>query len=74
MADSGFADGRPVLFYCGDDAAAKSAVATLAGDLGFDPVDAGVLRQARLLEPFALLWISHAMVHGREFAFRMIRR
>jgi predicted dinucleotide-binding enzyme len=44
----------------GDDAAAKQVVAGLATSLGFEPVDAESLTQARLLEPLALLWISMA--------------
>ena len=39
-------------------------------------VDAGPLRQARLLEPFALLWITLAYQQGmgRDIAFRLMRR
>jgi len=76
MANTSFGAGRPVLFYCGDDAAAKQAVKPLIEALGFEAVDAGPLSQARLLEPFALLWISMALVHGlgREFAFQLLRR
>jgi 8-hydroxy-5-deazaflavin:NADPH oxidoreductase len=69
-----FADARALLFYCGDDVSAKAKVHALAAELGFDPRDAGPLTQARLLEPFALLWITQAMAHGREFAFQMMRR
>jgi 8-hydroxy-5-deazaflavin:NADPH oxidoreductase len=49
---------------------------SLIGALGFEAVDAGPLTQARLLEPFALLWISMALVHGlgRDFAFQLLRR
>ncbi len=48
----------------------------LAGELGFVGVDAGPLTQARVLEPFALLWISLAFKAGlgREFAFKPLRR
>lgn len=76
MANPRF-DGRgALLFYCGDDAPAKQAVRGLAAELGFDPVDAGPLERARLLEPFALLWItlSAAPGHGREFAFQLLKR
>jgi predicted dinucleotide-binding enzyme len=45
----------------------------LAGKLGFEGIDAGPLTQARVLEPFALLWISLASKAGlgREFAFKL---
>jgi predicted dinucleotide-binding enzyme len=64
------------MFYCGDDGEAKEAAHQLAADLGFDPVDAGALDQARLLEPLALLWIRLAYVQkqGREIAFRLMKR
>lgn len=76
MADPSFGSNRALLFYCGDDAAAKQTVKSLAAELGFDPQDAGPLRQARLLESFALLWISLALGqgYGRDFAFQLLRR
>jgi 8-hydroxy-5-deazaflavin:NADPH oxidoreductase len=65
-----------VMFVCGDDAAAKPQVLRLASDLGFDAVDAGPLTQARLLEPWALLWISLAFNGsvGRDYGFALLRR
>jgi predicted dinucleotide-binding enzyme len=64
------------MFYCGDDAEAKGTAAELAKTVGFDPVDAGPLANARLLEPYALLWIWLALKggQGRDFAFRLLRR
>lgn len=70
-------DGRPaVLCYCGDDAAAKKITHQLATELGFQAVDAGPLAKARLLEPFALLWITLAMQQGwgREIGFGLMKR
>ena len=43
--------------YAGDDAAAKQAVAALITSMGFAPVDAGGLKNARYLEPLAGLTI-----------------
>jgi 8-hydroxy-5-deazaflavin:NADPH oxidoreductase len=75
MADPAFGTERAVLFYCGDDAGAKLTVKQLAEELGFDAVDAGPLTQARLLEPFALLWISLAFGgRGREIGFQLLQR
>jgi predicted dinucleotide-binding enzyme len=76
MANPAFGGDRPVMFYCGDDAAAKQMVKPLVEELGFESIDAGPLSQARLLEPFALLWISLALVHGqgREIGFKLLRR
>lgn len=76
MANASFQGEKPVLFYCGDDAEAKKTVHQMAEEIGFDPEDAGGITQARLLEPFALLWISLAFQQGwgREFAFKVLRR
>jgi predicted dinucleotide-binding enzyme len=49
------AEPRPSLVYCGEDRAAKRLAARLARDVGFEPVDLGRLKLARLTEPFALL-------------------
>jgi predicted dinucleotide-binding enzyme len=75
MAAPSFGTDRAVMFYCGDDGGARQTVRTLVEELGFEAVDAGPLRQARVLEPIALLWISLAMAQGlgREFAFKLMR-
>ena len=64
------------MFYCGDDSAAKETVAHLAADLGFIPINAGPLSNARLLEPHALLWVWLALQGGlgRDFAFQIVKR
>lgn len=74
MENPKFDNGQPVLFYCSDDAQAKQMVQPLISDLGFNAQDAGPLRQARVLEAFALLWISLALKGGREIAFQFMRR
>jgi predicted dinucleotide-binding enzyme len=43
------------MFFVGDDDEAKQFVRALIRDVGFTPVDAGQLANARLLEPFGLL-------------------
>ena len=76
MANPRFNGRAAILFFCGDDPAAKHAVRDLAAELGFEPEDAGPLARARLLEPFALLWITLSMTpgHSREFAFQLMKR
>jgi predicted dinucleotide-binding enzyme len=76
MANPAFPGGSPAMFYCGDDAGAKHTVAGLIAELGFEALDAGPLVQARVLEPFALLWISLAVKYGygREIGFHFMRR
>jgi predicted dinucleotide-binding enzyme len=66
---------RPSLVYCGDDKRAKRVAATLIRDVGFDPVDAGALRVARYMEPFALLMaeVAYEGQGGPEVAYRFER-
>src|SRR5207253_5540215 len=75
MANPRFGTQSASMLVCGDDGAAKKTVLALAEVLGFDPVDAGPLRQARLLEPLAMLWISlaYAYGHGADIAFKLLR-
>lgn len=63
-------------FYCGDDEAAKAKVKLLIADIGLNPVDVGPLRNARLLEPLAMLWIDLAINQGwgAKHAFKLLRR
>jgi hypothetical protein len=76
MAHAGAFAARPVMFVAGDDAAHKPAVLGLVADLGFEAVDAGPLAIARLLEPYAMLWIDQALKRGagRDFAFAITRK
>lgn len=75
MADPIRFDLRPAMFVAGDDDARKPAILELVDGTGFEAVDAGPLRNARLLEPFAMLWIDQAMIRGRgrDFAFALAR-
>ena len=76
MADPAYGGGRLVMLIAGDDGPAKVEAARLAGDLGFEAVDAGPLSQARYLEPLAMLWITLAYVQGLgpDFGFALVRR
>lgn len=76
MIDPDFGDQQPSMFYCGDDSGAKKAIAQLAQQAGFDPIDAGPLSNAVLLEKLAELWVHLAMhgSHGRGVAFKLLYR
>ncbi len=60
------ADVKPMMLYCGDDAAAKQQVAGLIGQLGWQPLDAGGLVQALHLEHMTLLWIRMVRMGQRS--------
>jgi predicted dinucleotide-binding enzyme len=65
----------PVMFICGDDEDAKQVTAELVSELGFETIDAGDLTLARLIEPYALIWIHLALRRGfgTNFAFGLLR-
>jgi NADPH-dependent F420 reductase len=76
MADPDYGGVQPTMFICGDDVGAKAAVADLTAQIGFEPVDAGPLSMARVLEPLAGLWVNLAYVQGMgpNIAFKLLRR
>jgi len=68
-----FPGGPPSMFICGNDAAAKSTVATLCCDLGWGVVDVGDIAAARYLEPMCLVGFLHGARSGRwNHAFKML--
>lgn len=76
MAEPAYPGGASLMLACGDDADAVAVALQLAADLGFDAHGLGPLASARLLEPFGMVWIKLAMVHGlgRDFALGVLRR
>jgi predicted dinucleotide-binding enzyme len=76
MANAAAFPSKPAMFVAGDDEGRKPAVIGLVRDVGFEAIDAGPLRNARLLEPLAMLWIDQALNRGRgrDFAFALVRR
>ncbi len=63
-------------FYCGDDQEAKNVARVLVDEVGLNPVDIGPLKNARLLEPLAMLWIDLAVnqAQGTNHGFKLLRR
>ena len=56
--------GRPSVFVCGDDVAARAQVLTLVDSIGADGVDSGPLTMARYTEPAGMLLVQLAYVQG----------
>lgn len=55
LGDGHSAGARVQAFYAGDDENAKRTVRSLIDSMRFEPIDAGPLRNARLLEPLGML-------------------
>ncbi len=62
-------------FVAGDDADAKQVVTALLQDIGFETVDAGPLRNARLLEPLGYLNIQlgYVLGLGTNIGFKLVK-
>jgi len=54
----------PSIFLCGDDVIAKATVSELVTSCRLTPVDCGPLKQARYLEPLALLMVQLVREQG----------
>jgi predicted dinucleotide-binding enzyme len=76
MARPRFPEGNAAMFIAGADGPDKETVLRIVADVGFEPVDAGVLKAARQLEHLAMLWIQLARAKGQggDFAFIIARR
>jgi predicted dinucleotide-binding enzyme len=73
---SGRLNGEPLsAFLAGDDPAAKDRVREIGEDIGFDIIDAGPLRSARLLEPVGMLNITlgYGLKMGTNIGFVLKR-
>jgi len=73
--DSGRVGDKPLTaFVAGDDSGAKKTVLELARGIGFDAVDAGPLKNARLLEPLALfnIQLGYALGMGTQIGFKLL--
>lgn len=67
---------RPVMMFCGSNAAAKGTVAGLLAALGWEPLDVGGLEQALHLEHMTLLWVRlvRAQGHSPNLVWAALRR
>jgi predicted dinucleotide-binding enzyme len=74
MKNPVFGTTKVTMMYAGDDDAAKNVARQLISDIGFDPVDAGPLKNSRYLEPFAMLWINLFFQTKQDIAFQLIKR
>jgi predicted dinucleotide-binding enzyme len=63
------------LFVAGDQAKAKNTVMLLGKDIGFEPIDAGPLKNARYLEPMAMLIINlgYMLGMGTNIGYKLVK-
>jgi predicted dinucleotide-binding enzyme len=56
MVNPSYAGGRPTMFICGNDAAAKEMVTGVLDQFGWETLDLGGVEAARAIEPLCILW------------------
>jgi predicted dinucleotide-binding enzyme len=56
MVNPGFTGGKPTMFICGNDAAAKRSVDEILRQFGWETADMGMAEAARAIEPLCMLW------------------
>lgn len=73
MVNPQFAGGKPTMFICGNDGAAKKTVAGLVEQLGWEVADMGGAEAARAIEPLAILWCIPGFLRNEwTHAFKLL--
>jgi len=74
MINPSFSGGRPTMFICGNDEAAKKSVSSIVGQLGWEAEDMGKVEAARAIEPLCMLWcIPGFLKNDWMHAFKLLR-
>jgi len=73
MVQPKFKDGKPTMFICGNDDAAKKAVTGILDQFGWETADMGKAEAARAIEPLCMLWcIPGFLRNDWNHAFKML--
>jgi hypothetical protein len=74
MVSPSFPGGKPTMFYCGNDEAAKAVVARIIDQFGWEGADMGRATAARAIEPLCQLWCIPGLRANRwTHAFRLLQ-
>jgi predicted dinucleotide-binding enzyme len=74
MVDPQFADGKPTMFICGNDEAAKQTIGGLLDQFGWEVADMGKAEAARVIEPLCILWCIPGFLRGEwSHAFKLLK-
>jgi predicted dinucleotide-binding enzyme len=75
MYKPAFAAGKPSMFICGNDVAAKKQVTDILTVFGWETEDMGSAEAARAIEPLCILWcIPGFLQNDWTHAFKMLRK
>jgi 8-hydroxy-5-deazaflavin:NADPH oxidoreductase len=74
MVNPRFEGGRPTMFICGNDEAAKGVVSGLLQQLGWDAEDMGAAEAARAIEPLCMLMVIPGLLRQEwKLALKVLR-
>jgi len=74
MVNPKFKGGKPTMFICGNDEAAKGAVTRFLDQFGWEVADMGKAEAARAIEPLCMLWcIPGFLRQDWSHAFKLLR-
>ena len=75
MVNPKFEQGTPTMFVCGNNPAARSQVAEICVQFGWEPYDCGGISASRALEPLCMLWCLPGFQRNEwNHAFRMLTK
>ena len=73
MVNPSYAGGRPTMFICGNDPAARQVVAGVCDQFGWEVADLGGVEAARAIEPLAILWCIPGFLNNEwTHAFKVL--
>jgi hypothetical protein len=73
MVNPQFQGGKPTMFFCGNDDAAKKTVATIIDQFGWEAADMGKAEAARAIEPLCMLWCIPGLLRNDwRHAFKLL--
>ena len=74
MVNPSYAGGKPSMFICGNDAAAKQAVTRILDQFGWETEDMGGVEAARAIEPLCMLWCIPGFLRNQwTHAFKLLK-
>ena len=75
MVNPHFEQGVPTMFLCGDNDSAKSQVAEIVRQFGWEPFDCGGIIASRALEPLCMLWCIPGFLRNQwSHAFKVLTK
>jgi hypothetical protein len=74
MVNPSFKDGKPSMFICGNNMAAKSEVSDILELFGWEVEDMGKVEAARAIEPLCMLWCIPGFLNNQWVqAFKFLK-